>query len=302
MGHSLAVTGCLLIIPLYFDKKRARANGIVSVGISLGGMVLGPLLTVLFAEYSYQGTVIIIGGLLLNCFVSASLFRPICISSDTDIPSEYKNWTELQHLDHHIENNVKELENGTQFPQDGNKTKDHLAQENKHPCNKILYFSLITNRYFFGFCVANLGNLVCMSTNTFLAGVSKERHFSNAMIGVILLVTSAANCLSRLLSGFLFDLQFIKKRRMITFLLLEFLAGFTMCLLPFASTVVTISIMNIATNVFSHTFQAQYVTILCDMVGEEKMPDTLGMARIFMGVGWLCGPVIGGKETKMRLH
>ena len=301
IGHSLAVTGCFLILPLYFDKKRARANGIASVGTNLGGMVLGPLLTVLFAEYSYQGTMIIIGGLLLNSFISASIFRPIRICSDTDIPSQFTNCMELKQLGPHIEENDKEVESGSQFLREDNQTKSHPAQKWKLPCNKCMDFTLMTDRYFIGFCIANLGMLLSMSTNTFLAGLSKERHISDTWIGIILMMTSAANCLSRLLSGFLFDLQFIKRRRKITFLLLEFLAGLMMCLLPFATSVVTISIVNIATNVFIHAFHAQHVTILCDMVGGEKMADALGMARIFMGVGWLCGPVIGGKVTLSKI-
>ena len=287
------MTGCFLIIPLYFDKKRARANGIASVGTSLGGMVLGPLLTVLLAEYSYQGTMIIIGGLLLNCFVSASLFRPIHISLEASNPSnsQFKNWMELQPS---IEENDRENQNGNQCHQGNKTTNGHPTQCPKLTCNKILDFSLMTNRYFIGFCIACLGILVSLSTNTLLAGLSKERHITDTMIAIILMITAAANCLSRVISGIVFDLQFIKKKRMITFLLLEFMAGFTMCLLPFASSVATITIMNIVTNAFIHAIHAQHVTVLCDMVGEEKMADALGMTRIFMGVGGLCGPVVGG--------
>ena len=313
MGHSMVLTSCFLIIPLYFDKKRARANGISSVGTSIGGMVLGPLLTILFLEFGYPGAMVIIGGMMLNLAVSGALFRPIVISPVSHIPNggteygiEMKEMSSnLDKLDikvvnpsGNLETHEEEVANDKELvAHNAGDVQDKERSRKGKICNHIFDCSVMKSKSFFGFCLANLGIFVCMSSNTFLAGLAKERHVSDTVIALILMVTSATNCVSRIISGFLFDLNFLKKRRILIFLLLGFLAGFIMCLLPFTQSITAIFIVNMATNIFIHAFHAQHVTILCDMVGQKKMADALGIARMFMGVGWLCGPVIGGNKV-----
>ena len=313
MGHSMVLTSCFLIIPLYFDKKRARANGISSVGTSIGGMVLGPLLTILFLEFGYPGAMVIIGGMMLNLAVSGALFRPIVISPVSHTPNggtEYgiemkelssnldKLDTKVVNPSGNLETHEEEIANDKDLVAHsvgGIQDKERFSK--RKICSHIFDCSVMKSKSFFGFCLANLGIFVCMSSNTFLAGLAKEKHVSDTMIALILMVTSATNCVSRIISGFLFDLNFLKKGRILIFLLLGFLAGFIMCLLPFTSSIAAIFIVNMATNIFIHAFHAQHITILCDMVGQKKMADALGIARMFMGVGWLCGPVIGGDKV-----
>ena len=55
---------------------------IYSGAASLGGLILAPIITTLFDKYGFTGTMLIVGGLFLNIFVSASVMRP---------PSWFKN-------------------------------------------------------------------------------------------------------------------------------------------------------------------------------------------------------------------
>lgn len=65
------------ILGSYFNRHRGLANSIFASGGSLGGLVFGPVVVRLFDEYGYSGAMLIISGLLMNIFVSASLLRPI---------------------------------------------------------------------------------------------------------------------------------------------------------------------------------------------------------------------------------
>ena len=66
----------LSIIGIYFDKHRGLAISIYSGSASVGGLIFAPIITTLFDKYGFTGTMIIVGGLFLNIFVSASVMRP----------------------------------------------------------------------------------------------------------------------------------------------------------------------------------------------------------------------------------
>jgi predicted MFS family arabinose efflux permease len=60
----------------YFDENPALAVGIVTSGISLGGVVLPFLLQYLIDYYHWRGAFIIIGAMTLNTCVCGALMRP----------------------------------------------------------------------------------------------------------------------------------------------------------------------------------------------------------------------------------
>ena len=59
----------------YFDKRRGFANSIANSGGSLGGLLFAPLLTAMFDNYGYSGAMLLCGGLYLQVFITAALFR-----------------------------------------------------------------------------------------------------------------------------------------------------------------------------------------------------------------------------------
>ena len=67
----------IIIVGLYFNKKRAIATGIATSGAGVGVFVYGYLCDYLLEEYDWRGTILILSGLLLNCVVCGILFRPI---------------------------------------------------------------------------------------------------------------------------------------------------------------------------------------------------------------------------------
>lgn len=60
----------------YFDKYRSLANSICFCGSSLGMMSLPPLVMYLIHQYGLRGSLLVYGGLLLNCAVGAAVVRP----------------------------------------------------------------------------------------------------------------------------------------------------------------------------------------------------------------------------------
>ena len=67
----------MAVIPQYFVEKRGRANGITNTAGTLGVIVLSPLIPILIRVFSFQGFLILYGGIFLHTLVFASLLRPI---------------------------------------------------------------------------------------------------------------------------------------------------------------------------------------------------------------------------------
>ncbi|XP_047488037.1 monocarboxylate transporter 14-like [Penaeus chinensis] len=76
-GGGAAVCICFTIVPLYFERRRGQANAIMMAGVCLGQIIGPPLVNFLQAEFGYKGATIIMGAILLNACVGASLFHPI---------------------------------------------------------------------------------------------------------------------------------------------------------------------------------------------------------------------------------
>ena len=63
------------VLGVYFKKHRGLANSMYVGSASIGGLIFAPVYTTLFEEYGYTGTMLIVGGLLCNTLVTASLLR-----------------------------------------------------------------------------------------------------------------------------------------------------------------------------------------------------------------------------------
>lgn len=76
-GIGLMYLPAIVCVTCYFEKKRAFATGIAVCGSGFGTFALAPLTEWLVEYYGWKGAMMIISGLLLNCSVFGSLFRPL---------------------------------------------------------------------------------------------------------------------------------------------------------------------------------------------------------------------------------
>ncbi|KAA0191873.1 hypothetical protein HAZT_HAZT004621, partial [Hyalella azteca] len=76
LGIGFIVTPGILIVNLYFDKRRTIACAICMSGNAFGAFFMPPLLEYLLSAYGLRGTLLISSALQLHCVVAACLFRP----------------------------------------------------------------------------------------------------------------------------------------------------------------------------------------------------------------------------------
>lgn len=77
IGFCMMFIPSIIVVGLYFCRKRALATGIAMSGSGVGTFVYAYLSEALLSEYNWRGTVLIMAGILLNCVVCAALFRPL---------------------------------------------------------------------------------------------------------------------------------------------------------------------------------------------------------------------------------
>ena len=283
-------------MPIYFDKKQGKANAIASTGVPIGALVLAPLLTFLFDKYGYTGTMLILGGILLHIFVTALLFRPHPKTVLVNIGRTDDKY------DSKVQEGQKQHEEPDIFNMEMQKIQTRpsskILGDKKPPmCTSKLkvYMQILKDPIFIVFAVSMMCLIFMLSCSTFLAGLAKEREISDTLIAVMLVVTSVATCLSRILFGILFDIHFIKKRRMILYCLISAVSGVVCCSLPFARGFASLFVLNLVTNILSHAMHGQHVTILSDLIGRRRVVIAIGICRFIMGLGYLTGPAVGGK-------
>lgn len=83
-GSGLVFLAGTVAVSRYFLKKRAIAMGVSFCGSGVGTFAIPPLVRLLFETYSWKGSLFVIAGLLLNCCVSSSLYRPFEVGEYSD--------------------------------------------------------------------------------------------------------------------------------------------------------------------------------------------------------------------------
>ena len=317
---------------MYFDKKQAKANGFASIGVGLGGIVIAPVLTELFQLYGYTGAMVVLGGIICNLFVCGSLFRPLqkrtlaCVditegkfdhfeilqreekvsteSKESEIYSDKIPNTETTLLPSVVEK-CEEQNEMIETHEEDEKKETLLRKRNKisnrAKCPSIRWWkesfnsSLLRKKQFMLFSFLMMSMLICNSVGTFLTGIATDRGISTSKVAIILTINAAVSTTSRLISSPLFDLNRVRTKRPLVLGILTLLRSVVMVLLPLACTFPTLLAAMIVESVVSAVAFAQHITVLNDLVGNERLPHAIGLCRVFMGIGSLCGPVIGGQ-------
>ncbi|KAG5677071.1 hypothetical protein PVAND_006855 [Polypedilum vanderplanki] len=77
IGLGLLTNTILIAVTSYFTTKNEKAVSFTQAGTGIGQILLPQILRFLIANYGYQGSMLIMGALMLNGIVGALLFQPV---------------------------------------------------------------------------------------------------------------------------------------------------------------------------------------------------------------------------------
>ncbi|KAK3870452.1 hypothetical protein Pcinc_024325 [Petrolisthes cinctipes] len=77
LGFGLIYLPAIVCVTGYFEKRRSFATGIAVCGSGIGTFAFSPLIETLIDELSWQNSLVVVSGIVLNCVVFGALFRPL---------------------------------------------------------------------------------------------------------------------------------------------------------------------------------------------------------------------------------
>ena len=77
IGRAFIYTPAVVIVGLYFERRRGTAVGVANAGIGSGTFIIPPLVELMFAHYSFTSAFIWLSGFALQATVFGALFRPL---------------------------------------------------------------------------------------------------------------------------------------------------------------------------------------------------------------------------------
>ncbi|XP_005112301.1 monocarboxylate transporter 12 [Aplysia californica] len=77
IGRGLAYAPGLIIVGMYFDKRRGLAAGLGSAGVGVGTFLVVPMAQFVFDTYGFSGAFLVLAGFSFNMLLVAMLYRPL---------------------------------------------------------------------------------------------------------------------------------------------------------------------------------------------------------------------------------
>lgn len=296
-GISFLFLNSIVVVTLYFEKKRALARGIAECGAGVGTLVMAPLYEYLIYNYNWRTAVIIIGSISLNLIVCGCVFKPLPLKSDEincnrTEASNTKTFeakmsvicfkeNEIQQYSHVkrecTDEDMQKTDTGKDLNGNGErkelKFKDKQIKCNQEKENRRSIVISDISR----FCSVNIGLL-------------KSKYF------IVLLVSTAT-------VYFWYDIPYVftvdrslllgYSKRMSTLIIA--IIGITLWSMQLFTEYVAISVFGGLYGLLSASPEALTSVLIADISGDEKFNNAYGIAMFFQGVANLVGPPVAGK-------
>ncbi|KAK3088257.1 hypothetical protein FSP39_016662 [Pinctada imbricata] len=79
IARSFCYAPAVMMVGLYFNKRRGLAVGLSTCGVGFGSFAIPPLVELAYSNYGFHGAMILLAGLILNLSVCGFLFRPLSL-------------------------------------------------------------------------------------------------------------------------------------------------------------------------------------------------------------------------------
>ncbi|CAL4147454.1 unnamed protein product [Meganyctiphanes norvegica] len=285
----LAIAQILIILPKFFDKRLGVANAFPMAGFSICQFIFPILIPYLQEKYGFKGSMLILGGIILNSVVAAALFQPpewhrIIIKKENNGFSSKTDNTILNKEEHHHEDV-------------GSGEKSIL----KKICDPIICVLRATAKNFAILkkptaLIISLGHcLFLSSTINFIAllpFVVINAGYSMVETGWIMSYAASANITARLSSSMLSDFTWFK-------IPIGYVCGTLMSCLGIAGFALTDNILHLTLfsvlQGFGHGSNFGLFNLVTkEIVGVDNHSASIGSSGAMLSMGFLTiGPLVG---------
>ncbi|XP_044051283.1 monocarboxylate transporter 13 [Siniperca chuatsi] len=261
MGISLSWIPANSMVSHYFVRWRPVAYAIASSGECVFAFIFSPFFQWLIETYTWQGTLLIIGGLQLNLCVCGALMRPL-----ETVPSP------IQETQDCLEGNAAVLP----------PKRKVIVQCSLMRKPELLLYILFAIFAAAGFFIPPL----------FLVPFASSLGMDTYWRALILSVLALADLVGRLICGWIANMRLFRNLQLLTMVVT--LLGVVLLLLPISHNYWAILVFASLYGFLFGCVVAIHVTSIVDIVTLEGFDNGLGLFMLFRSIGGFVGPPAAG--------
>ncbi|XP_060582252.1 monocarboxylate transporter 12-like [Ruditapes philippinarum] len=315
----------LILLPAYvcliqhFNKHRSLANGIACCGSGLGTFVMNHLTRYFLDQYGLRGTILLQGGLVLQCVVLGLLLLPPnrTVDGRSLSPAKGKNMRnksteyitsertccscfflsdvntkkdiELTTLNVNTQENAPTVDNIDSL----NNNKRESFKTMKTFVHLVFNRKLLTSVMLWSFLFCNFTvQLAYTIPFNLLPDQSVEKGISKHQVSWIMSSVGITNTLGRVLLGWLADNKCIHRLSLLKLLLL--LAGLSTAVSPLFTTFTTKLLYACIYGFLVGGYVVLCPVVLADLFGTELIAQSLGLWMFACGLAGSIASPVGG--------
>ncbi|XP_053561722.1 monocarboxylate transporter 4 [Bombina bombina] len=263
LGLALNFQPCLIMLNQYFDKRRPLANGLAAAGSPVFLCALSPLGQLLNYHFGWRGGFLILGGLLLNCCVCASLMRPL-------EPSKKEKAL------------IKEAE--------------LKEAELKKPKKKLLDFSVFKDVGFVIYTIAASTMVLGLFVPpVFVVSYAKDLKVEDTKAAFLLTILGFVDIFARPTCGVIAGIEKVRPYSVYLFAFAMIFNGFTDLMGSMADTYGGLAVFCVFFGISYGMIGALQFEVLMGIVGTKKFSSAIGLVLLAEAFAVLIGPPSAGK-------
>ncbi|XP_052768014.1 monocarboxylate transporter 12-like [Mya arenaria] len=262
VGRAFVYAPSLIMVGYYFNKRRGVAVGLATSGIGVGCFVFPPVVEIMFNHYGFQGTFLILAGVMSNFFVCGALFRSLEMQKQI-IKTDSK-------LFHALKPYYKE----------------------KKP---LLELSLFKNFGFTCLCIQLFLYILAFNlTFVFLPALAKDKGIPQLDGAMLVSILGIFDAIARVVMSTVLDLKRVKPYRLIIYNAVMFGNAAVAILIPSMTQFWHFAMMSGLFGFLSGTYISQKSVVVVDVLGVKSLSSSFGLLLLFQGLSAFIGPTVGG--------
>ncbi|XP_045885339.1 monocarboxylate transporter 2-like isoform X1 [Micropterus dolomieu] len=268
-GLSLNLNASLTIISKYFLAKRPLANGLAMAGSPVFLCCLAPVNQYLLVRFGWRGSLLILGGLMLNCCVAGALMRPVILPCKPTLRAPQEK--------------VEEQPNNCNTKLKGSCMK------------KFLDLSFFKDR---GFIIYLIGNVMFIfgayAPILFLLTYAIKQGIEEYSAAYLLSIMGFVDMFVRPGTGLLANSKWIRPRIQYFFSFAMVFNGMCHLLCPLIKSYAFLVVYTVFSGVGFGMVFALIFECLMDLMGTQRFPSAVGLVTIIECFPMLLGPPAAG--------
>ncbi|XP_033747170.1 monocarboxylate transporter 13-like [Pecten maximus] len=273
IGFGMFYLPSIVIVGIYFDKRRALATGIAVCGAGVGAFVFAPFTKLLLETYDWRGTMWIMSAIMLNGVVFSSTFRP---------------------LGRDMNRNVKQINDAYDKCDTGtDKYPGGCYKQLCLPMKDMFDFSLLkspTMLLYGASCLLVMFGFFIPSN--FLPVWASDVNLSTEEGAFLILAMGVSNTITRVVIGYITDKPWANCLVINNTALL--IGGLATCFVPFYTTFETLVIYAVAFGIVMAVFILLRSILMAELLGVHRLNNSFGLVGLSMGLSTFVGSPLAG--------